>query len=745
MLTFFRKHQRIVFGLVATVTAFSFCFYGTYAAIAGINQQKELEETRLTHDMKGGDVSVEQIRRLVAFLSGFESAGQEVRINPFGNDFFETQILQTGLAAELATRYWTLVAPELSEIRASFESKRLYSHPKLPFLNTRAIWERYAPELAAKYEHLQSFAEDEISLDYFQALVDLYLAEKAFPPEMLRQAIHMEAMRFGQSAQDPGLYESRLALMGSCDPALFFGGHFMQIAAQYVHHTACYARAQGLTIQNKEALSLAHGRLTQFVRAQVDPKATIDADLFGRALSVVHMTQKQLCSTLMDIELFEQLMRNIAAPLLISPVALEGVHAYGTTTVSGQIHRMQDSLIPTSMWQLGRIQNYMDLVMKAPEHPLAIPKTLKPVAEVAEKHPAFVCKRLVLDVAMLTPSHAASQVATSELMNWIVSEEGWSMMQAQFPLQRFSRYQERDARIAAFDQVSIRDRMQADRIALGQIVKANPELMQKMLLEVASEQKEVTCFLDGTVTGLEHIHDGHALLTLLAEGKMDELGCYTEDHMHFYKLAPISVSEVEIASFNEIRSEALDLALTEKLTPLYEQIREKLPGEADFNHCKEHLVFMAWQPLMHAIEEYEGTKAPFIALDEASPDFSFYLQRRFAYAVASRAPAESENSSLILFNVTATPFEYKGRDQAPASLEKLFDMAEGSETALHYSQQWGAYTAELLSTEPSDRVSEATLKIRDHLAAPACKAMHQELLAIATEKQLLIVNDAATC
>lgn len=746
MLTFLRKYQRAIFGVVAAATIFSFCFYGTYSAVYGPHREAMIEKKVFATDCNGQPLYEDHIARLISFLSGYEAPGEEERVNPFDQGFFQEEILKKGVAEEIARQYWDRISPDLQSIKASIESKKLYAHPKLPFLHTVAIWEHYAPSLASAYHKVLAWKEREISFEYFQDLVALYMEERAFTPQMLRYVFHEQVKHFGQKAYDPSLFKARLSLMGSCDPTLFFGTQFMHLVAQYVHHVALIAQNQGFSVPCKQMDQLAKARLASFVSAQFGDQEKIQPALFDRAIHLVRMTKGELCDLLGELELFKQMIRSLTQPLLLSPLALEDVHRYGTSTITGHIHRMKDAAVFHSMWELGRFQYYIDSVTKPVAHPLDLPSELQDVESVALLHPSFVAHKASFESKTVTALQAASLIPTSMITEWLVSDEGWEIVCDMLKNYRFQRSAPVESRILALAASTPKDRTMLDKKALEVLVQKNPTLIYPLFEEIQSETKDVMIFLDGTIQGISHLKDGKKLLNALDQSSGD-LSLYTEDGLFFHQITLTALSAPQIASFDEIPAALLDDALTNKLLPLYEKVKDKLGGK-DFENARDHLVAIQWQSLMRAIETEADLEAPFLSLHQDKVDFSFYLEHRFAKALKERVVGGTLSPTtgpLAIFDPILQPFEYQGRDQAQASLEPLFEREAGYITSVLFNSSWGPYIAELLSVEPSDEVQGSLWKIRDRLGFFAIRAFHEKTLSEAIEQDLFVRGHEQTC
>lgn len=167
MMNFFRKYQKLLFSVISIVTIASFAFFGMANTVA---DRPHIAKRVVAKVIDGSDIYEHEICAMGRFLcQGKESVIQK-------------ELLATGMAAQLAERYFEQLKADVEQRVERAKNYRPYAHPRLPILSAEEVWKRFQPQLL---QHLQQLRAAPASPQAFALLCSLFLDQAAFPSDIL--------------------------------------------------------------------------------------------------------------------------------------------------------------------------------------------------------------------------------------------------------------------------------------------------------------------------------------------------------------------------------------------------------------------------------------------------------------------------------------------------------------------------------------------------------------------------------
>lgn len=634
---FFRKHQRIVFA-IAIIVIVAFSFFGTYTAFSPTSANTPSDEV-LFQAVDGTKVRHSQVEEMARFLG---SDKEDPSFSNCFNDGVITQdFLASGMAEQLIAKYRDLLAEDF-QLRAKKEQNyKPYAHPGARFVNAEAAWGYFAPEIAKNLATLRQ-TEDPLAPEAVKARIQLFLAQKAFPPALLRQVLQYQESQYSWLAQDPMLPRYDLSLFGYHSMEDWFGRAFLQLVSEFVINASAVAAQQGLKVSIEETIAdmVYNVEVAALQRTPKSQGATPSPnEEFSRQLLHLGMTRQAAVGVWQQVLMFRRLFDGLANTVLLDTLAHDNFYAFADETVDTLVYQLPASMRLADFAALQQFEVYLDTIAASRrQDPLSLPEEFLSPLEVAKKAPLLVEKCYLVNVASVPITALTRKVGVKATLEWQLEEKHWSTLQAHHPALP-SEALTREARYAALEALDKTTRQAIDLFAKEQIVLHHPEWLQEALQAAPQQEEALYISYDGTKTSLPGITQGKALQELLervplkAEALAESpeakaLAAYTQDGKVYYHLEVLKrPQEYQVMTFAKAREEkALQALLQSRLQQYYETLQaqdlapyQDAAGNAKpFQDVSDRIAALYFKKIVDAIyQDYQEHSAAPETIDPA--------------------------------------------------------------------------------------------------------------------------------
>lgn len=591
MLEFFRKYQTYFFLMITVVIVISFSFFGTYNAIPASSIHEQIAFTAID----GTQVSRRELEEMVVFIS---SDNEDKTIlggiwgpNFLNNGVISKDILETGLANNLIAAYPELVQADL-ELRLEKEKRfNLYAHPRANFISVDGAWSYIAPEMKTDYDILTK-SNDAISPNAFTARVDLYLNEKKFPPQLLKQVLRYQQKQFSWIAPDPNLDRMDLSLFGYHSLSDWFGPRFVRMTAEFIINASKIASEKGYVVSKEEAVAdLQRNAEISFKQNLKNPQLGVSNshEYLQEQLRRLSMDQTKAVKIWQQVMLFRRLFHDIGDAVLIDPITYQQFYAFAKETVQGDLYKLPAEFRFADYRQMQKLEIYLKNISKNYKNDLTLPAQFLTQDQIKKKTPGLVEKKYTLLVTQVAKKSLQAKVPLKEIWNWEVEEKNWEKLKKEFPDLGIKKGSTRDERLASLDDLDNKTRGRVDLFASTAIIDAHPEWITEALQNTEPKAMNIGIRLQGgrTLFGLENREELLKLLeqaplvneiatTEEAKQAQEKLSLFSGDNHVFYRIAVVARDpKEEILSFAEANKEGvLDQLLDQELEEYYTKNRQ---------------------------------------------------------------------------------------------------------------------------------------------------------------------------
>lgn len=594
MLEFFRKYQRYFFLIVTVVIVISFSFFGTYSTLQDLNFREQVAFTAVD----GSEVKRSELDELVMFLST-DSDDKLMFGGLWGPNFLNDGVvkkdfMQTGMAEILAAQFPAEIEPDLEARQAKEKRFALYSHPQAKFISTESAWTYFAPDLKSNYEILRN-AANPLDSRAFSARVRLYVGEKRFPSQALRQVIRYQEKQYGWVAPDAALDRTDLSIFGYHTLEDWFGPRFIRIVAQFIINSSKTAQQQGYTVTKEEALAdLIRNSDLSYQQNLSNPNLGVanSKEYFNEQLRRMGIDQTKAIKVWQQVLLFRRLFHDAGNSVFVDPNAFKGFNQYAKESVDGQVYQLPKDLQIGDYRTLQKLETYLNAVSKRGDDEkalLSLPTAFLSVEEVSKKNPELVQKRYLLDIAHISKNSLLVKVGIKETWNWEIEDKNWTALKKQFPELGVKKGDTREERLTALDSLDDKTRARVDAYARIAILEAHPEWIVQALQEADSKKGVIGLRLKDNSDQFIGLEDSQELIKLLDQAPLvngkdatpeskvvaEKLDHFTADNTNYYRVLVVERSpNKEILTFAEANSKGvLDKLLDKELQAHYEKIR----------------------------------------------------------------------------------------------------------------------------------------------------------------------------
>ncbi|MBA3957253.1 MAG: hypothetical protein H0X51_02500 [Parachlamydiaceae bacterium] len=599
MLELLRRYQTYIFGVVAVVIILSFSFFGTYNTLPAdsIHEQVAFQAVDETQVMRS---TVEEM----ALFIGTDAEDKWLFGGIWGPNFLndgviKNDFLATGLAKILVEAYPNVVAKDLENRLAKEKRFVLYAHPQAKFISAEGAWAYFAPEMKAQLTRLQK-ANNAVDADAFDARTELFLAERQFPSQMLRQVLMYQQKQYNWVTPDPLLNRADLSLFGYHTVEDWYGTRFVRLVSEFIINSSKLAEQKGYDVSKLEALADLRRRSDESYQQNLqNPQLGVanSNEYFKEQLRRMGMDQTMAVRVWRQVLLFRRLFQDVGNAVVIDPLINQQFYQYAKETAKGDLYRLPKELHFGDYRSLQKFETYLDAISKRGSDLLTLPTSFLTIAEVKKKAPELVQKRYEIQVAKVQKGSLQTKVGLKEMWNWESSDANWETLKTQFPVLGVKDASNKQERIAALDSLDDATRVRVDAFARSAVIDAHPEWLAQTLKDAEEQIFIVSVRPNGGSTFVDGLKDRSELIKLLDQAPLpgeavtsgtaelaalNKLNQFTGDGNSYYRIAVLERGAgEEILTYAEANKEGvLDELLDRQLDAYYQKNRDK--NTADF-------------------------------------------------------------------------------------------------------------------------------------------------------------------
>jgi GcvH upstream region-like protein len=583
MFSFFRRYQRAIYFVITAVIILSFSFFGTYSAYTSGRG----EDPIVLRTEDGTKITRFEYSEYVHFLST-DCQGSEMGFcNALNDGVIPNDIIATGIGEVLAKRFASEIGPEWKAKLSREKTFQPYRHPQAPFVSAMQVWSYFAPDIKQSFERFSALTSDN-PVDLYRCKAALYLAERSFPPTLLRQVLAYQQQQFNWLEPDIGLGTRPLGLFGYGQITDWFGAPFVDKMCEFIIQTAGKARHDGMTVSSNEALASLLQNAEKALQRIPNAEGMTADDLFRRTLRELNIDQSRAVAIWSDVLLFRRSLIELPRNIVVNDQPFYDLIQKESEASDLDCYQLQPSLRCGSMRDVFKIQTWLNGVAPRPEgksEPLLPPQTFLSPDEVLTSFPEFVERRFILSVGSVTFDDLVKNIRVRSIWNWEVENGNWELLVKEIPSLASEAAPDVAERHRLLDSLSPQLRAQADTIAKEHIVAAHPEWLEKALSAAPAKVQAVNIRLQGQLTAFQGVDNRQALIDELMKAPLGEVEAslkgYTQDNKHFYSIIVLDRSQKSsLVSLPDLLADGtLDHVLDRILEAAYPTVRAERPGD----------------------------------------------------------------------------------------------------------------------------------------------------------------------
>ena len=620
MLAFFRKYQKYFYTLITVIIVISFSFFGTY----GATQDDGYQDVVVFTAVDGSAVKRSELERMALFLGtdarDMQNFGGVWGPNFFNDGVIEKDILKTGIGAILLQQYAKDLRPDF-ESRKGRESRfEPYRHPGNPAISAVEIWNRFNPEMARQFEQVKA-ASNPLSQDALDARIELYLAERSYSGNDLKQSLmYIEQMNSEYMRPDPNLPYTDLSMFGYHTVEDWFGQRFIRLVSQFIINSAKIAEARGYEVSQDEVLAdlIQNAQISYVQNSRYGRLGVTDAtQYFKEQLRRMRMDQRQAINTWRQVMLFRRMFQDVGNSAVTDAFTYEQFLDYAGETVVGEEFSLPEGLELNSFRDLQQFQAYLREVAPKSDDPLALPREFLSMDEVSDE---LIQQNYLVELGEVSKTELQTRVGIRQMWNWQVREENWNSLQKQFPELADAEAGTEEERRIAVDSLDDITRSRLDAYSRKRIVEENPEWAREALERGTKQRKNLSVRRKGGVNPLSGVDDRIAFIDFLNDPEAEKPRVYTPDDQVYYLITVIEKAErPTILTFSEAKEQGvLSEILDRQLQAYYERIREASPktfqapdgGWQELHYVKDEVAKRYFSKVLDAIAAETGIQTP---------------------------------------------------------------------------------------------------------------------------------------
>ncbi|MGM0439718.1 MAG: hypothetical protein ACQEP8_01220 [Chlamydiota bacterium] len=556
MLSFCRKYQKIIFYVVTFVVVISFSFFGTYSALSGNNHPPSRKAFTAINRRQ---FSTDYLNKFVNFIgSDAEDAlnsGSIWTANFLNDGVIVKDILSNGLGEMLFAQYREALKGDLQTRLAGERRYTPYYHPDVPTLNAETIWGYFAPELRQHYHALKKSTEATTPRSFHNRVM-LYLAERQFPQQLLRQVLAYQQGQYSWLPADPNLQRLDLALFGYHNLKDWFGPRFMDLVGEFIINASIIAEDKGYNVSDEEVMADLLYNLSENLKAyrQHPQMAELNEQtFFSEQLRRLNIDQRIAVDIWKRVMLFRRMFDDVGNAMFAATLPYEEFQEYASETSEVEAYFLPGELQLADYSDLQKFEAYLQAV--APRYSpqeLSLPTKFKDPTAVAQNHPELVKKRYLVELSSADKKSLQAKVGVRETSQWQLQNDNWQKLQDQFPIIGSQPHNTAEEKLQALNTLDPRTKELVDEYTREHIVAEHPEWLEESLQQASKEQQIIALTPKENMTAILKVADPAALIEKLDKAPLNSIVSYTPDNDLYYNITILDRSpQYEILTFGE--------------------------------------------------------------------------------------------------------------------------------------------------------------------------------------------------
>lgn len=549
MLHFFRRYQKFFFLFITVIIVITFVFFGTFQAM--VPNHNPLKETAF-FDLNNKKISRLELEAMVRFLS-IENPSE----NLLNDGVMERHFFTTALGYQLFTHYKEKLRSDM-ELRLCKEKLFIpYVHPVIPELSAEATWSTFAPNIKTCLETLQS-QQDPLTEKAFSARINLYLAERKFPGNLLKQFLFYQAREYENCPPDYRLYRTDLSLFGYRNLIDWFGKEYMDLAAMTIFNTAAFAVKQGYKVTREETLSDIMFRLKSAIQSKQGQQPTQQeasqtlTSRYKQTLAQLGLDEDTLLSIWQKMLLFKRVIEDIHGAAWPETSPIQNFFNFSTEYASIELFQLPSSFVFSQEKQWEAFNFYLDeCYKKETAHTVKLLQQPLAIENIEQKIPELICQQYTLMMNSVDYKDLEAKISLKQLWDWELEEKNWSLLTKRFPELKHMSGETKQERSLSLESLDEKKRALTDTFAKSQILIEHPEWLEEHLKNGESQKKVITFQNQKLSAPLAGIYDAEPFKALLDENDPQKLKCYTQDGKTYFRISIEEKPKKRLLTFTE--------------------------------------------------------------------------------------------------------------------------------------------------------------------------------------------------
>jgi GcvH upstream region-like protein len=582
MFAFFRRYQRALYFLITAVIIFSFSFFGTYSAFISSASDDPVVFTAVD----GKKVYRSEFNDVVRFLASdsllLAERGSEP-CNALNDGVIANDIIATGIGDLLVQRFEGEMKTDFAQKLQREKSFRPYVHPQASFISAFQVWSYFSPNLNESLEQLRGLVCDD-PLAIYQAKKKVFMAERQFPPMLLRQVLSYQQQQFDWVEPDISLPSRSLCLFNYQQLNDWFGQFFLEKSCEFIMQTAACAREKGMSVTTEEVMaSLYQNAQTALKKLPSGSKITPE-ELLKNSMQELGMDKSRLVSVWENVLLFRKYLIDLSNEIIVNA---EPLRSFLKDRFQGRelsLYQVQPALRLKSQNELFAFQFWLNSVAGVENDSLKLPTEFKSASLVKKSFPQLVERNCVLQFSEVSLEDLGKSVRLKDIWGWQEKEDNFAVLEKEIPLLAKTPVASSEQRHDAIANLPRQLREKAEQIAIESIVKEHPLWISNALQKNETKTLSIGIRTQGGNLPLSGIKDGESFIKVLSKsvpGEQDKsLLNYTQDDRHFYKIVVLDMAkEDSLVPLPELQLDGtLSGLLDRMLESAYPKIRTSKPG-----------------------------------------------------------------------------------------------------------------------------------------------------------------------
>lgn len=580
MLEILRRYQKILFVGITLVVILSFSFFGTYSAMIPTGGKRK--DPTIATAIDGSKIQESELKTLSYLLNQSSSLHPQ---NILSLDTVEKWFLESGIALLLFSKNAEAYAPEWGKKQAKIHRYIPYS-ARHPSLTAEKLWEVYAPKIN---QYLSSLKEQFSLSDYIQ----LYLAEKHFPPYRLKQMLAYQMLQQGEAFYDPSLGQRDLSLFGYKDLKDWFSPQFLEEVALFLLQGASFAKKEGYTVSNLQA--------KQEVLSHIQKKYPHEKaeKLFYQQLRSWGVDASTFLSLWKKVVLFQQWFEGTAQALFLDQESLSELKQASFQRAYVKRWQLIPELRTKDAYEKAQVQMYVEQV--AAKEDFLVHPTYKSATQVEKTFPELTYHTYKIRWAKVSKEEATLKIPAQKLLDWQLKEPQWKTLCLQFPKDLSLQPTEED-RFSFLEKLPKEKKALVDKYTREQILQGTKDWAKQALTHKRKKEEVIRISGKGFLLFPE-MKQAFSLVSVLKNLSPGEVSYYQASPEIVYEIELIEKSEEpKLFTLSEsLRWHLLQGRIDQKLQEEYPSFQKSHPslfkegkGYKPYEEAKQELARLAF-------------------------------------------------------------------------------------------------------------------------------------------------------